>query len=82
MTIYFFDVSRSGETSHDQVGSEFDSLESAVRDGVIALGEMTRDELRNPKPLTLSILVRDDTGAKLATLSAEFQLTLHRGSSL
>jgi len=68
MPLYFFDVTDTGRTSHDNRGMELPSLIEARREALRALADIAKDELPNGD------YIRENDGPPLLTASLSLRV--------
>ncbi|UCI10500.1 DUF6894 family protein [Mesorhizobium sp. B1-1-8] len=76
MARYFFDSGDRDIVLKDEVGVECDGIESARREAIQGLIDLTRDALEDLDGQQLFIEIRDEHGEKLARLSLSLDTRL------
>jgi hypothetical protein len=74
MPLYFFDVTDTGRTSHDNRGMELPSLIEARREALRALADIAKDELPNGDYRDFTIHIRENDGPPLLTASLSLRV--------
>ena len=81
MPLYFFDVTDTGQTSRDDEGAEFATVEQARREALRALGGIARDELAKGGDREFIIRIREANGPPILSASLSLRVQKHDPAS-
>ena len=81
MPLYFFDVTDTGQTSRDDEGAEFATVEQARREALRALGGIARDELAKGGDREFMIRIRVANGPPILSASLSLRVQKHDPAS-
>ena len=82
MPLYFFDVTDTGQTSRDDEGAEFATVEQARREALRALGGIARDELAKGGDREFIIRIREAAnGSPILSASLSLHIQKHDPAS-
>jgi hypothetical protein len=75
MPLHFFDFADGELTSCDQLGTNLPDVETAAREAVSALANISKDVRRHYKDRVLALKVRDQSGGTVLNVSLTLAVT-------
>ncbi|WP_457092521.1 DUF6894 family protein [Microvirga sp. P5_D2] len=81
MALYYFDIQTGTDLLRDDEGTEFDSLDAAIRGVIRSAAEIETGQLARGDLSDVVIEVRDEHDQRIVTVTASMKLERHDLSS-
>src|SRR3954465_10622627 len=82
MPLYFFDFADGELNNCDQLGTKLPNVETAAREAVSALANISKDVRRQYKDRVLALKVRDQSGGTVLDVTLTLAVTWSTGSQV